>query len=101
MSFPSSISYKANVANSLARQVYTEAGAADVESAFELTHRQNIELMRTRYCIRHETGLCPKQTGKGPATDLYLVNNGRRFTLHFDCRECEMAVLTDSRGSRK
>ena len=99
--FPSSISYKANVANSLARQVYTGAGAADVESAFELTHRQNIELMRTRYCIRHETGLCPKQTGKGPATDLYLVNNGRRFTLHFDCRECEMAVLTDSRGSRK
>ena len=50
------------------------------------------ELMRSKYCIRYEMGLCPKQCGK-PAEDLILVNNGRRFTVRFDCRNCEMVVL--------
>ena len=50
------------------------------------------ELMRSKYCIRHELGLCPKQCGK-PAEDLVLVNNGRRFTVRFDCRNCEMVLI--------
>ena len=50
------------------------------------------ELMRSKYCIRHELGLCPKQCGK-PAKDLVLVNNGRRFTVRFDCRNCEMVLI--------
>ena len=50
------------------------------------------ELMRSKYCMRHELGLCPKQCGK-PAEDLVLVNNGRRFTLRFDCRACEMVII--------
>ena len=50
------------------------------------------ELMRSKYCIRYELGLCPKQCGKA-ATDLVLVNNGRRFTVRFDCRDCEMIVI--------
>ena len=50
------------------------------------------ELMRSKYCIRHELGLCPKQCGK-PAEDLVLVNNGRRFTARFDCRNCEMVII--------
>ena len=48
--------------------------------------------MRSKYCMRHELGLCPKQCGK-PAEDLVLVNNGRRFTLRFDCRACEMVII--------
>ena len=96
---PVGITYKSNVANRLAGQVYAGSGATGIEPAFELTHRQDIELMRTRYCIRHELGICPKQTGKGPAHDLYMVNNGRRFTLHFDCAKCEMTVLDGSRQS--
>ena len=38
------------------------------------------------------SGLCPKQCGK-PAEDLVLVNNGRRFTVRFDCRNCEMVLI--------
>lgn len=49
------------------------------------------ELMRSRYCLRYELGLCTKQ-GKTTKT-LYLVNNGRRLQLEFDCKNCEMAVL--------
>ena len=76
------VSYKANVANALSEQVYKEAGAVVSEQAFELTHRPGAELMRTRYCIKHELGLCPKQpaTGKKPIHGkLFLLNNGQKF----------------------
>ncbi|MBO7487326.1 MAG: U32 family peptidase [Bacteroidales bacterium] len=51
-------------------------------------------LMRSKYCIRYELGLCPKQSGKpGARESLFLVNNGRRLKLAFDCKACEMSVL--------
>lgn len=86
-----SVSYKANVANPLAQKVYRAYGAGEVEAAYELTHREGAELMRTKYCIRHELGMCLKDKGSYKG-DLYLMNNGRRFCLGFDCRNCEMTV---------
>lgn len=85
------VSYKSNVANSLAEGTYIKAGAVSVEKAFEITHRRNAELMRTKYCVRHELGICPRQK-PGPASPLFLLNNGRRFRLDFDCARCEMTV---------
>ena len=53
------------------------------------------ELMRSRYCIRWELGLCPKRCpvkpGMGPGP-LYLVNQKNRLRLDFDCARCEMIV---------
>ena len=49
-------------------------------------------LMRSKYCIRYELGLCPKYQGGRPPQELFLLNNGRRLALHFDCRACEMTV---------
>ena len=98
--FPSKdATYRANISNHLAENVYKEAGAATIEKAYEIEHQASAELMRTRYCIRHELGLCPKQShGKDSSSDkaspLYLLNNGQRFTLVFDCRRCEMVVKT-------
>lgn len=89
------VSYKTNVANALSKQVYKETGATISERAFELTHRHGAELMRIRYCIKHELGLCPKQpaTGKKPIHGkLFLLNNGQKFALHFDCATCEMSI---------
>jgi putative protease len=90
--------YKANISNLLAENVYKEAGANSFEKAYEIEHQESVELMRTRYCIRHELGLCPKQSqskdasSSAKASPLYLLNNGQRFTLVFDCRRCEMVV---------
>ena len=73
--------------------IEAESAAAD---AFELTHREGVEYMRTKYCLRHELGMCPKLSS--PAcrdisnSSLYLHNNGRTLTLEFHCRECEMTV---------
>lgn len=49
-------------------------------------------LMRSRYCIRYELGLCPVHQGARETGPLYLVNNGRRLSLGFDCKACEMTV---------
>ena len=48
--------------------------------------------MRTKYCVKYELGLCPKHQGAKPTGDLYLINNGRRLALRFDCSRCEMTV---------
>ncbi len=112
------LSYKANVANHIARETYSALGASDIDEAFELSHRPDAELMRTKYCIRYELGLCPArqrtakpQAGQSQIHDeipadqrmpaagtvarpsgLYLTNNGKRYKLLFDCARCEMVV---------
>ena len=53
-------------------------------------------LMRTRYCIRYELGLCPVHQGAKDSGPLFLLNNGRRLALGFDCSHCEMTVSSDN-----
>lgn len=80
-----------NAANSLSRGLYAELGI-EAGVSFEEQHRDDIELMRCKYCVRHELGICPKLKKGEKATPLYITNNGRRFVLRFDCRNCEMTV---------
>ena len=88
-----SLSYKANVSNRTSREIYEQMGAGSVDDAFEISHRAKAELMRTKYCIRHELGLCPVHQGApAPSGKLFLLNNGKRYALGFDCGKCEMTV---------
>ena len=89
---PETLTYQDNIANSVAREIYRERGSATIEDAFELTHREGVEYMRTKYCLRHELGLCPKQRPGTRPEPLFLLNNGRRLRLDFDCASCEMTV---------
>ena len=86
------VTYKANISNKLSSAVYSKAGAENIQDAYELSHVRSAELMRTRYCIRYELGMCPKHQGAKPGKALFLLNNGQRFALGFDCRNCEMTV---------
>ena len=90
------LSYKYNVANSVARDVYAARGAEVIDPAYEIAHPRDAELMRTRYCIRFELGLCPVHQGAKESRPLFLLNNGRRLALHFDCAKCEMTVTEDA-----
>ena len=81
--------YKDNIANPVAASVL---GAGTAEPAYELSHRKGAELMRTKYCLRYELGLCPVHQGGKPPRELFLLNNGRRLALGFDCSACEMTV---------
>ena len=85
--------YKNNISNHLSESVYLKAGASSVSEAYELSHPDGVELMRTRYCIRYELGICPVHQGAKNTGTLFLLNNGQRFRLGFDCKSCEMTVL--------
>ena len=86
------ISYKSNVANAISRRIYIDAGAEHVDEAYELTHLAGAELMRTKYCIRYELGMCPVHQNAKNSIPLFLINNGQKFALHFDCKRCEMTL---------
>ena len=89
---PEALTYQDNIANSVAREIYRERGSVIIEDAFEITHREGVEYMRTKYCLRHELGLCPKQRPGTRPEPLFLLNHGRRLRLDFDCAACEMVV---------
>lgn len=89
---PERADYKANIANEAAKEFYAANGAESIEDAFELRHQKEAELMRSKYCIRFELGLCPKHQKASPTGNLFLVNNGKRYPLVFDCARCEMVV---------
>ena len=84
--------YRQNISNHLSENIYKDAGIAKMEAAYEMTHRPDAELMRTKYCIRYETGLCPVHHKSGSNAPLFLLNNGLKLALHFDCRNCEMII---------
>ena len=87
------VTYKANVANRLAEKLYQDAGTETVSPAYELSHQKDAELMRSKYCIRYELGMCPVHHKVKDSGTLFLLNNGQSFALKFDCRNCEMTVL--------
>lgn len=94
---------KLNCGNRLSREVYLQAGI-NPPAAFELATASSpaaeeySELMRTKYCIKYELGLCPKQKSLSKRLEfedpLYLINNGRRLPLLFDCKRCEMVIIS-------
>ena len=67
-------------------------GAKQPNTSFRLEYHNNGELMRTKYCIRHQLGLCPKQGKVKKAEPLFLKNGKERLQLIFHCAECEMTV---------
>lgn len=66
--------------------------AMEPPAALETAGTDEAPLMRTKYCIRYELGLCPRYQGAKAPDRLFLLNNGRRFELGFDCSACEMTV---------
>lgn len=89
------LTYLGNVLNRQAKAFYRRHGVGEIEPAAEsgldMSGRQ---VMRTRYCLKHQLGLCPSQgIGKQPQEPLHLVDDdGHRYRLDFDCDLCEMAV---------
>lgn len=102
------LTYAANCANSLAREVYRARGAVRIDPAYEIRPPENAELMRTKYCLRYELGLCSRygkadkkgssprkapQTVPSAAEPLFLLNGANRLQVNFDCARCEMVII--------
>ena len=80
-------SYLRNCSNRLAKEVYTQLGLSDIQPSFEQAPPKEAILMRCKYCIRHQSGLCRKDS-----RPLYLKNGNNILILEFDCSRCEMLV---------
>ena len=101
--------YRANVCNRLAKAFWAKHGLTITEAGFEVNPTAvGRELMRSRYCIRNEIGLCPRALkGRPEAKEAFKRENfghlkpepftltdakGFVYTVRFDCRACEMTL---------
>jgi putative protease len=94
--FPSQfLDFTANVLNQKARTFYLRHGVIDISSAAESgIVMQGKKVMTTRYCIKYQLDMCPRQKRHFPPQgELSLEDeDGRQFPLKFDCRLCQMEV---------
>ena len=88
--FQKEIDYRANISNKEAKAFYGNCGAAVREMAPEVSKpKHQYELMRTKHCIKYALGLC-KSSERLILTD----STGSEYPLKFDCKNCEMIVLS-------
>ncbi|MGE5425910.1 MAG: peptidase U32 family protein [Bacillota bacterium] len=88
------VGFEHNVANPSTRAFYERHGCQVEEMAMEADHiTEGRPLMVLKHCLRRETGHCLKDGGS--ASPLYLVREGRRYRLEFDCLHCQMKVFLD------
>lgn len=89
------LTYLGNVSNDKSRQFYAQHGTKMKESALEIQPKKNATVMFTKHCIKYAMGFCPKESKeKHPFREpFYLVNQGNKFELKFDCKNCEMHIL--------
>lgn len=98
-----SLDSESNVSNRLAREFYESHGSIVKENAVEVAtpNDPEIAVMRTRYCIRRELGMCKKEID-GKKIDLYrepfyLKSANNEMRIEFDCKECGMILYSQYR----
>lgn len=93
------LDYRANIHNEQAKSFYENCGCTVCEMALESNpstalrfpsiYKGGIELMRTKHCLKFAFNMC-----KSPQK-LYLIDEkGQKYYLKFDCKNCEMIVLS-------
>ena len=94
---PSRPPYLLNASNTLAVEFYRQLGVE--ASAFETQKKHGVgeKLMQCRFCLRHALGYCVNKGGRKPQwkEPLFLrLPDGRKFQLQFNCKRCEMYLLS-------
>ena len=91
--------YLYNIVNAAARDFYAAEGLDHLQPAFELAPPTKPLIMQCRHCLRYELGFCVKRGGQRPTWKEPLtlrLGDGRRFTLDFDCRACQMNIYAET-----
>ena len=94
------LDYRANVFNEKARQCYERHGADIIEQAFEtLSDTVGKTVMVTRYCIRYQLDLCPRENkpDRHLKEPLRITDERHIYRLEFDCHQCRMSVILEKR----
>jgi putative protease len=92
------LTYLGNALNKKAEAFYRRHGVTATEPAAESgLDMRGRKVMATRYCIREQLGLCPRE-GSAEFNDepLYLVDDqGNCLRLDFDCVRCETDIFLE------
>lgn len=89
------LDYRYNVVNKLSEQFYKEHGAEEIEAGFELQiNHSGQTVMTCKYCIKDEINMCPFDTDEKMNEPLFLLNEGRKYQLVFNCKDCMMEIKT-------
>jgi collagenase-like PrtC family protease len=90
------LTYRGNALNQQAVAFYRRHGVKDIAPAAESgLDMQGKVVMRTRYCIQHQLGLCDgrRRTGRLREPAHLVDKGGHHYLLRFNCADCEMEVL--------
>ena len=95
----SELSYLNNVLNRCADEFYKFHGVTSIEPAAESgLDMKGRKMMTTRYCLKHQLDLCPKDnksmSSVGPLS--LIDEEGHKLELRFNCSKCEMEVFLDA-----
>ena len=96
------LDFHANVFNAHARLFYERHGAEVTEPAFEaLAETNGKTVMTTRYCIRYQLDLCPKEqrAGQKIKEPLRLRDAHHTYRLECDCEQCRMFVILEGKSN--
>lgn len=95
--YTNTLGFEFNVMNNAAASFYKEHGVEHIRPAFEKQRPEGeVPVMFCKHCLRYSMGWCPsRQHGKSPYKEPYYLrmDDGRRFRLEFDCKNCQMIVL--------
>lgn len=89
------LDYKANIYNDKAALFYEKRGSFIKERALEAqSNLKNRELMISKYCIKNQLNLCPKQNKKNSYKEPYVLIDefNKEYLVEFNCKDCIMKI---------
>ena len=90
------LDYSYNIANDLARAFYVRHKSVVKEGALELQDdKRGKKIMTTKHCLRYFLQACPRRSKKGGPVlkePLFLVYNGKKYPIKFNCEKCVMEI---------
>ena len=91
----SEVNYKANIYNDKAELFYKKRGVKVQERALEFQKScKGCEVMVSKYCIKNQLMLCPKQNPKTKYTEPYTLIDefNKEYLVEFNCKDCVMKI---------
>ena len=91
------VDYRANILNDKAALFYKKRGVKIKEFALESQKDMiNRVVMTSKYCIKNQLGLCPKQTAVKKYKEPFILKDefNKEYLVEFNCAMCIMEVRT-------
>ena len=90
------LNYKSNIYNKKAEEFYKKRGCIIKERALEeqKSPKTGIDIMTSKYCIKNQLKLCPKQNGIKKYPEPFILKDefNKEYLVEFNCKDCVMKI---------